>query len=506
MKKFKFYMSLILVLSIMASVCSGVFASEIVEYNISWILKPSESVSGHVYSSTPYGFIIKDGAWQTGTGAPTTAIVGDNGFVMSPNEVVFDGVYDNGYIPYRTENGAGVMNIKGETIIPEGVYEAIEILDETHFLCTKKYPEGEWGSDWGIFDAEGNAYVDFGSYSEYYYYDGTIVVSKVDEEYQYSYALIDYDGNVLVDFGECEYIRPLTAKDRYIAEYKDDEKSYLCHIDGRTLATFEADAFPYQDDCISVSVYNSEEETTYYRFYNYDGELLDEKTGEEFEGAMIGFVDVSGIKTKYYIAEDENHNLYVSDKDGNCVYSNNDVNIQAVFNDKFIYVYNKEYNAVSLLDMNGNTVIPFGEFNKIAYCEELDIYAFDNGEEINESICVGRITPITVMVDGAKLEFDQNPVAVNGRTLLPLRAVFDALGAYVDWDQATQTVTSRRGDIEVKVTIGSDKMYVNGVEKILDVPAQALNNRSLVPVRAVGEAFECNVGWDGATFTVNITK
>ncbi len=93
----------------------------------------------------------------------------------------------------------------------------------------------------------------------------------------------------------------------------------------------------------------------------------------------------------------------------------------------------------------------------------------------------------------------------NDRTLVPLRAIFEALGATVDWEEATQTVTSTKGDITIKLTIGSDKLYKNDTEFVLDVPAQVVNDRTLVPVRAISESFGCQVGWEETTQTVTIT-
>lgn len=113
---------------------------------------------------------------------------------------------------------------------------------------------------------------------------------------------------------------------------------------------------------------------------------------------------------------------------------------------------------------------------------------------------------ITVKVNNKNVSFDQPPVLENGRTLVPLRAIFEALGAKVDWDQNTQTVTASKGDINISLQIGSANMNVNGENKVLDVPAKIAGGRTLVPVRAISEAFGCDVNWDGATKTVIINS
>lgn len=111
---------------------------------------------------------------------------------------------------------------------------------------------------------------------------------------------------------------------------------------------------------------------------------------------------------------------------------------------------------------------------------------------------------IDVKVNGQSITFDQAPIIDNGRTLVPLRAIFEALGASVEWYSETGTVVSKKGKTTVKMTIGSSTMQKDGKDITLDVPAQLINARTLVPVRAIAEAFGCNVDWNGNTQTVTI--
>ena len=94
----------------------------------------------------------------------------------------------------------------------------------------------------------------------------------------------------------------------------------------------------------------------------------------------------------------------------------------------------------------------------------------------------------------------------NGTEDEPFGTIDEALGASVEWDDATKTGTSVKGDTTVKLTIGKAAITVNGADKALDVPAQIVDSRTLVPVRAIAESFGCEVGWDDATKTVTITK
>lgn len=113
---------------------------------------------------------------------------------------------------------------------------------------------------------------------------------------------------------------------------------------------------------------------------------------------------------------------------------------------------------------------------------------------------------IYVTLDGKKIQFDVPAQIISDRTLVPLRAIFEALGATVDWDSSTQTVTSSKNNTVIKVTIGNNIMKKNNENIELDVPAQIISDRTLVPARAVAEAFGCNVDWDSETKTVIITQ
>ena len=112
---------------------------------------------------------------------------------------------------------------------------------------------------------------------------------------------------------------------------------------------------------------------------------------------------------------------------------------------------------------------------------------------------------IKVIVNGTKLSFDQPPIVENGRLLVPLRAIFEALGADVDWNQSTQTVVAEKDDTIVTLTIGSNILVRNGQNITLDVPAKVAGGRTLVPARAVAESFGAKVSWDGETSTATIT-
>src|SRR4030065_489877 len=78
---------------------------------------------------------------------------------------------------------------------------------------------------------------------------------------------------------------------------------------------------------------------------------------------------------------------------------------------------------------------------------------------------------VQVVVDGSPVVFDQPPLVRGGRVLIPLRGVFERLGAVVQWDPASDTVLATRDGTQIQLTIGSRTAYANGRQGVLDVPA-----------------------------------
>lgn len=112
---------------------------------------------------------------------------------------------------------------------------------------------------------------------------------------------------------------------------------------------------------------------------------------------------------------------------------------------------------------------------------------------------------IKVYLNGEKIEFDVPPMLINDRTMVPMRAIFEALDATVDWDDATQTATAEKDGTKIKMTIDSNMVFVGDNSVLVDVPPQLVNDRTLVPLRIISESFGANVEWNERTQTVVIT-
>jgi len=113
---------------------------------------------------------------------------------------------------------------------------------------------------------------------------------------------------------------------------------------------------------------------------------------------------------------------------------------------------------------------------------------------------------LTVTIDGVRVEFaNQTPVISDGRTLVPLRGVFELLGFTVDWDTNAAIATFTRADYTVQITVGSSVFFTNGTSHVLEAPAQIINGRTMLPLRAVLESIGYGVTWSETARTTAIT-
>lgn len=116
------------------------------------------------------------------------------------------------------------------------------------------------------------------------------------------------------------------------------------------------------------------------------------------------------------------------------------------------------------------------------------------------------VAAIIVLLNGQAVQFpDAKPAKVQGRVMVPLRGVFEAMNAFVQYSANERSITAVRGDRRVELKVGARTAQVNGSNVALEVPAVAKTGRVLVPLRFIAESLDANVFWDGADNTVRIT-
>lgn len=110
---------------------------------------------------------------------------------------------------------------------------------------------------------------------------------------------------------------------------------------------------------------------------------------------------------------------------------------------------------------------------------------------------------IQITVNGSALSSDVAPIVINNRTMLPLRACAEALSATVNYD-ASGRIDIYRGNDKIVLLLNTPSAWLNGEKRPLDVEPQVTDNRTLVPLRFIGEAFDCAVNWQQENNTVSI--
>jgi hypothetical protein len=122
----------------------------------------------------------------------------------------------------------------------------------------------------------------------------------------------------------------------------------------------------------------------------------------------------------------------------------------------------------------------------------------------NELKEYAREASVYVRYEGKALGFETPPVIEDDRTLIPIRFLFEQMGANVTWDQETQSATVTQNDTAVTIRINDTEADVNGQMVSMDVPARLINDKTMVPVRFLSEQLGYDVNWDGENRIITI--
>jgi len=130
-------------------------------------------------------------------------------------------------------------------------------------------------------------------------------------------------------------------------------------------------------------------------------------------------------------------------------------------------------------------------------------------KEITQTVIILKIGNTTFTINGVQNTLDSPPVIKNNRTLLPIRAIIEALGGTVSWDANEKKVTVALDSTTIELWIGKNTAKVNGIDTPIDatnskVIPEIINSRTMLPLRFVTENLGCDVQWDGTTKTITI--
>lgn len=172
--------------------------------------------------------------------------------------------------------------------------------------------------------------------------------------------------------------------------------------------------------------------------------------------------------------------------------------------------------VLTLIDIEGEWYKVKTSSGKLAYIRSDMTYPVNSSKPGTDANGDNNTVPVSaisaagrspvILLDGQIMDFEVSPRIENNRVLVPLRAIFEALGAEVNWNQATLTATATLGAQKVVLPLNSISPTVNGTVWTLDVPAKVVNQSTLAPLRFVGEALGGTASWDGNNNRVILTS
>lgn len=149
------------------------------------------------------------------------------------------------------------------------------------------------------------------------------------------------------------------------------------------------------------------------------------------------------------------------------------------------------------------TTLALGLFSATTvYGEQVKMDLFYNGKHHAYAA-----KEVKISIDGkAMVPKDMPAVIIDGRTMLPMRQIAQELGCEVTWNEAAKQIYVMRGSDIIVFTVDSKAGYENGKEFTMDVPATIVNDRTMLPVRALADALHLNIKWDDPNRTVIINS
>lgn len=395
----------------------------------------------------------------------------------------------------------GYLDLSGSEIIPFIYDEARSFYEGLAAVCK----DGKWG----FIDPNGAEVLPFEFDSVYSFEDGLAPVSKEEK-----WGMVDKTGKIVIPL---EHERLFPDGNGFFQAAKNGS-TILIDIEGNPAIPGDY-SYIYLDESGRFSVAEQLNGGTAYAYLDKDANFL---TGwKEFHLYPSGDQLFIGKKSGEYPPgvvppHDYGQKFALLDSAGNRLTSFKYQNTGDVFNNYQVFT-KYYYDSAGLLNQHGAEVLPT-IFDQIYLTDEgyafVQIHDYDTGTnyragyfKIPDSFAdKANKPPVTVYLNGVELYFDSDPTIKNQKTMVPLRKIFEALGAGVEWDGSTKTVTASSGGKSLSLTIGSDTAYVNGSEIQLDAAPFIQDELTFVPLRFVSESLDADVQWDDALRRVIITQ
>jgi hypothetical protein len=239
--------------------------------------------------------------------------------------------------------------------------------------------------------------------------------------------------------------------------------------------------------------------------------VVDEATGEaEILGAWRGLSEETQMADKNII------NIKNGDEITPQLYYHNEWTDEEGYGEQKAFIVDEELIFEKRMLPSGMYLFAF-QINDVIQNETYSDFAYVKMGEVEEqelmdhssggaSLVTELNSEISIYLNGEEQHFAQPPLMVAGTTLVPLRDVFEALDAEIEWESSTKTVYATKGEQYIELQINTHIAYVNGKPVQLAQPGQILDGKTMVPLRFVSEALGAEVDWDGLNQTITIEE
>lgn len=224
-------------------------------------------------------------------------------------------------------------------------------------------------------------------------------------------------------------------------------------------------------------------------------------------------VEITDMRVDVFTAETRIYNL--TDHSYSVLYGKYIDNGSGYIEEAFVYRTPEAEQPISF-DAYNAIITPYFYGNAQNLLTQLGwTYSFDEGDASQAQQVQGFIDyvnalpppeQVKVYLNGEQIALKQWPVRENDRILAPMRPIFEALGAFVAWDESAEAVTAWAGDNTITVYVNNTAMWLNSQPETLDTPPRIIGDTTMVPLRAVSQALGATVTWDEDSSSVYITQ
>lgn len=435
---------------------------------------------------------------------------GRHGYINTAGKLVIPAKFDNAE-PFSD----GIAKVK---VVSEhsDVYEYIDakgsvLFGKTYSSCNSfqngyaSYRNPDDPSEWGLMDQTGKTIFTIKCKSLGSLSDGMISY----EDSNGNWGFLDEKGNVVIP-AQYQKVYDVPYFSEGLAAVKKDGKCGYIDHNGKTVIGFQySETNPFSDGVAVVSSMDGKPGQNT-GLIDKDQKILIPMKYRGITDSSEGMVGVIGNGRIGLTAYFTNQGKQITGFD----YTN-----YSSFHDGIAIVQTEKSGPQhGAINRYGEIIIPFIFTDLKDFHEGISIgTTYETNNKLVGSCIVKRPasadvntgvpTFIQVNLDGKPLFLNANPIMEKDRILVPVRGVFEGMGGAVSWDDASKTVTVKKGEDETLVLkVGSTDAYVNGKKVQLDVPPEIRNNNTLVPLRFISENLGMKVSWDGKKEIVNISS